>query len=210
MKAQDFALGVLPRLTVPLVLLNAVVGATAVAWTLARGDFVLPLGAVLLVVPGVWLLGYGLGPTDRLAAQVERFAAEEQPFKLALFAGLQTLYGIALVTLWCVSAFGLLLGVFRHTGSEFPALLLAWAFASAPWTWHACRESSEVRTTTLGAITAQIAGLTLVLGLGALGLPTEKAYFLLGGVMLLAFVGATLLVVGVWMEWMEGSEATEP
>jgi hypothetical protein len=210
MKAQDFVIGTLPRLRVPLVLWNATVAAAAVAWVLAKGDFVLAFGAILLLVPGAWLLGHLLGPTGRLATRVEHFAAEEEPFKLALFAGLQTLYGIALVTLWCVSAFGLFLGVFRHTGSDFPALLLSWAFASAPWTWHACRENAEVRTTALGAIAAQIAGLTLLLGIGALGLPTEKAYFLLGGVMLLAFVGATLLVVGVWMEWMQGSEATEP
>ena len=209
MKAQDFVLGWLPRQTVPLVLLNALVGAAAFAWVLGRGDVALALGAALLLVPGAWLLGILLRPARSLAIQVERVAAEEQPFKLALFVGLQTLYDFALVTLWCVGAFGVFLGAFRHTGSNGPTVLLSWAMASAPWTWHALRETSEVRTTTLGAIAAHIACLTLVLAIGALGLPTEKAYFALGGVMLLAFVGATLLVVGVWMEWI-GSEATEP
>jgi len=209
MKVQDFVLGVLPRLTLPLVLVNAVVGASAVLWVVGRGDWLLVLAAALLLVPGAWLLGVLLGPVRRLAGPLQRSAEEEKPFEVAWFAGLQTLYAFSLVTLWCVSMFGLLLGVLRHSGSDLPALLLSWAIASAPWTYHACKESSDVRSTTLGAIAAQLACLALVVAIGALRLPTEKAYFVLGGVMLLAFVGATLLVVGVWMEWMEGSEGAE-
>ncbi len=210
MRAQDFVFDMLPRTIVPLVLVNASVGAIAVAWVLGRGDWVLVLAAVLLLVPGVWLLRHLLDPARRLAAPLQRAAEEDRQFQVAFFAGLQTLYGFALVTLWCVSLFGLYLGAFRHTGSDLPVLLLAWASASAPWTHHASKETSDLRSTTLGALAAQIACVVLVVTIGAFRLPTEKAYFTLGGVMLLAFVGATLLVVGVWMEWIEGSEATDP
>src|SRR6185369_1446865 len=100
------------------------VGAIAVAWVLGRGDWVLVLAAVLLLVPGVWLLRHLLDPARRLAAPLQRAAEEDRQFQVAFFAGLQTLYGFALVTLWCVSLFGLYLGAFRHTGSDLPVLLL--------------------------------------------------------------------------------------
>jgi hypothetical protein len=209
MRTQEFCLDLLRRASVPLVLVNALVGAAGIAWVAARGDWVLVLVALLLLFPAVWLLRFLLAPAHRLAEPLQRLAEEEKRIPVALFAFLQTFYGFVLVTGWCASVFALALGGIRHSGSDLPVVLLAYGFASAPWSWHASKELSEARETTLGALASQIAGFALVVAIGLFHLPIEKAYFVLGAVMLPAFVGATLLMLLVWMDFIERCEPSD-
>lgn len=123
------------RLLQSLSLAFTVVGwiATPVAtiWLLVLRQWWVPVVVVAVLVVAPLLLSAALIPALGLAAASAKVASKSRTVGLALgFAGL--LYVAALITIWCMTAFMLLIER-APVGGLFPILLLVFAVGAGPW-----------------------------------------------------------------------------
>lgn len=128
-------------LSVPIMILNSVGAIVAGIWLIIIGKWALVVSAILSSIISTWILSLLMAVT-LLFTKPLLWATERKKHVLVLIlGGLSNLWTYALMLFYGIGSFIFVFSYYEG-GMRLPYLLLAYAVATAPWTYMA---SGEVR-----------------------------------------------------------------
>lgn len=153
---------ILSLISIPVMLLNFGGGIVGGIWLIILGDwsliglgvasmFVSSFGLALVLMPSMLFAGPGALALDRRKYVIG-----------SLCLLLANVWTLAVMTVWCVGCFHLVLGSYYHGGSIWPFLLWAYGMATGPWTYMAARGGSDEIGSRVSAFGACIGAMAIM------------------------------------------------
>lgn len=162
-------IGLITALSIPVMILNNLVGIGAGIWLAILGEWsAVGIGVVIFLV-STWMLPFVLMPSVPLAFAYLSFKEKGQNVLAVCIGALRVIYILGLITLWC----GIMLFFFVSDATAsnlLPRLLWSYELATGPWSWAAGKEVQagegeleEGLGSVLTALFAQLAYITVII-----------------------------------------------
>lgn len=161
-RAGTIIAALLGVLSFPVMLLNFGGGIVGGIWLLIIGNWsLLGLGVFSMFVSS-FLLGLVLAPGLVFTAPAALAFQNGRQVIGSLCALIGNLYTSAIMTIWCVGCFYVVLVSYYRGGSIWPYLLWAYGMATGPWTYMAAREGRDAIGSSLSAFGACIGAIAIM------------------------------------------------
>jgi hypothetical protein len=138
----------LSAIAIPLIVLVWIGGLVGGIWLLILADWAPVVRGIGALITSIAFIHFHLAPRNVLVSPLTA-ALERGSFVLAWVLGtLSSLWTLAVMTLWCVGCFWLIVFVEHKSGSIWPYFLWAYSIAAGPWGYLASRRETDANSAT--------------------------------------------------------------